>query len=298
MDVDEAEAWIRTYVEPAGAIEVVHERPWATVLRVPAGDTAVWFKACGPVAAFEPRLTAQLSARWPDVIPEVIAHDEERAWLLLAHGGTPVGAFGNPPEAWEAALPPYAELQRGETAYAADHLAHGVPDLRVEVLPDRYATMIARDDIPLEPHEIDRLRRFEHGFADLCTELAARGISDTIQHDDLHLANVYERDGRMLVLDWGDSCVSHPFTSLLETFIHLDELRPVDPWYARLRDAYLEPWGPGLVDTFELALRVAPFGHAIAWFRQLDNLPDGEMRTLFMQYFPAQLRRAVAQADE
>ncbi len=277
MDVDEAEAWIRTYVEPAGAIEVVHERPWATVLRVPAGDTAVWFKACGPVAAFEPRLTAQLSARWPDVIPEVIAHDEDRAWLLLAHGGTPVGVLGNPPEAWEAALPPYAELQRGETAYAADHLAHGVPDLRVEVLPDRYATMIARDDIPLEPHEIDRLRRFEHGFA---------------------LANVYERDGRMLVLDWGDSCVSHPFASLLETFIHLDELRPDDPWYARLRDAYLEPWGPGLADTFELALRVAPFAHAIAWFRQLDNLPDGEIRTLFLQYFPAQLRRAVAQADE
>ncbi len=271
--MDEAEAWIRTHVEPAGAIEVVHERPWATVLRVPAGDTAVWFKACGPVAAFEPRLTAQLSARWPDVIPEVIAHDEDRAWLLLAHGGTPVGVLGNPPEAWEAALPPYAELQRGETAYAADHL-------------------------PLEPHEIDRLRRFEHGFADLCTELAARGIPDTIQHDDLHLANVYERDGRMLVLDWGDSCVSHPFTSLLETFIHLDELRPVDPWYARLRDAYLEPWGPCLADTFELALRVAPFAHAIAWFRQLDNLPEGEMRTLFMQYFPTQLRRAVAQADE
>src|SRR5260370_41446878 len=112
-------------------MEGVHEGRGAGVLRVPAGDTAVWFKACGPVAAFEPRLTAQLSARWPDRIPEGIAHDEGRRWLLLADGGTPVGDFGNPPEAWEAALPLHAELQRGATAHAADHLAHLVPDLLV-----------------------------------------------------------------------------------------------------------------------------------------------------------------------
>ena len=39
----------------------------------------------------------------------------------------------------------------------------------------------------------------------------------------------------------------------------------------RLRDdAYLEPWGEGLQQTFELALRVGTFGHCFAWSRQRD----------------------------
>jgi len=132
------EAWIRSRVAAAGAIEVAHQRPWATVLRVPVAGGAVWFKACGAVQRFEPRLTATLFARWPDRVVEVLDHDWERGWLLIGDAGMPVGAVGNPPEAWLAALPAYAELQRGEAAHALDHLAGGVPDLRVERLPERW----------------------------------------------------------------------------------------------------------------------------------------------------------------
>jgi hypothetical protein len=30
-----------------------------------------------------------------------------------------------------------------------------------------------------------------------------------VQHDDLPMANLYERDGRRRILDWGDSSISH-----------------------------------------------------------------------------------------
>ena len=85
-----------------------------TVLRVPLAGGVAWFKDCAPVQAFEPRLSAELFSRWPDRVAHVLGHDEERAWLLLADAGTPIGTFGNPPEAWLAALPQYAELQGGE----------------------------------------------------------------------------------------------------------------------------------------------------------------------------------------
>jgi hypothetical protein len=104
-----AEAWIRARVAPTGAIEVAYERPWATVLRVPVAGGAVWFKARGRVQAFEPRLSARLFEPWPDRVAEVIDHDGARAWLLLADAGAPVAERGNPPEAWLAALPAYAE---------------------------------------------------------------------------------------------------------------------------------------------------------------------------------------------
>ena len=278
---------------------MVHERPWATVLRVPLAGGVAWFKACAPVQAFEPRLTAELFSRWPDRVATVLAHDEERAWLLLADAGTPIGVFGNPPEAWLVALPAYAELQRGEAAHADDHLAHGVPDLRLATLPARYEALL-RQDLPLESDEIDRLREFAPRFAKLCRELAAHDLPATVQHDDLHMANVYAHGEQLRLLDWGDASISHPFASLVVTFRFLEErtrLPPADPWFARLRDAYLEPWGRGLADAFTLALRVGTFAHAIAWARQRDHLPDAARRE-FDRAFRVVLRRAVAQTLE
>jgi hypothetical protein len=298
VDRSAAEDWIRAHVEPVGAIEVVHERPWATVLRVSIGDGVVWFKACEPVQAFEPRLTAELFTRWPDRVADVLAHDEERAWLLLADAGTPIRARGNRPETWLVALPLYAELQRGEAAYASDHLAHGVPDLRVATLPGRYEDLVRRD-LPLEDDEIRTLREFAPRFGELCADLAAQEVAHSIQHDDLHHANVYTNGERLRLLDWGDASISHPFASLVVTFRFLEEINKLsatDPWFGRLRDAYLEPWGQGLQEVFGLAMRVGTFAHSMAWLRQRDAMPE-EARPEFDKWFPTVLRRAVAQTS-
>ena len=299
MDRSAVEDWIRAHVKPVGAIEIAHERPWATVLRVPHRDGVAWFKACAPMQAFEPRLTAELFARWPDRITEVIGHDAERAWLLLADAGTPISAHGNPPEAWRIALPLYAELQREEAAYMREHLANQVPDLRVATLPACYENLLQRE-LPLERDEIDRLRRFAPRFGGLCTELAAHGVPDTIQHDDLHMNNVYRRGGRLRLVDWGDASISHPFATLVVTFRFLEErtkLSPADPWFARLRDAYLEPWGHGFAGAFPLAMRVGSFARTFAYGRQRDHLPAAA-RADFDKEFATVLRRAIAQTLE
>jgi hypothetical protein len=290
------ERWIRVHAEPAGAIETVHERPWATVLRVPLADGVAWFKACAPVQAFEPRLTAELFARWPDRIAEVLGYDAERGWLLLADAGRPVGTIGNPPEVWLTALPLYAELQRGEAAHMRDHLAHGVPDLRLAALPARYNELLQLD-LPLEREEILELRGFAACFTELCDELAAYDVPETIQHDDLHHANLYLGGGCVRVLDWGDASISHPFASLVVTFRFLEErtgLAPDDRWFARLRDAYLEPWGRDLGGALAIALRVGTFARPIAYVRQRVALPQEE-RPLFDTDFSIVLRRALAQ---
>jgi hypothetical protein len=295
VDRNAAETWIRAHVEPAGPIELARERPWSTVLRVPVADGVAWFKACAPVQAFEPRLAAALHARWPDRVVRVLAYDDERAWLLAADAGTPVRERGNPPEAWLAALPLYAELQRGETAYAEDHLARGVPDLRVPSLPERYEQLL-RVPLPLADGELAQLRAFADEFALLCDELAARGVPASIQHDDLHMANLYEHNGILRFVDWGDSSISHPFASLVVTFRFLEELNGLaagDPWFVRLRDAYLEPFGAGHEETFALAQRVGIFAHVIAWSRQRDHL-SGSDRARFDEGYPVVLRRAVA----
>jgi hypothetical protein len=299
MDLAGVEDWIRGYVEPTGPIETTHDRPWATVLRVPLDDGVVWFKACAQVQAFEPRLTAQLFTRWPDRVAEVIAHDQARGWMLLGDAGSQVGVPNNSPEVWLAVLPAYAELQRGEAPHAQEHLTHGVPDLRVAAMPSGYRDLL-RDDLPLDGAEIGRLRSFETRFAELCNGLTAPGIPETVQHDDLHANNLHLDGTRLRVLDWGDASISHPFASLVVTFRFLEEtngLQPGDPWFPRLRDAYLEPWGEGFADVFALAMRVGTFAHAIAWTRQRNALPLDE-RPGFDTTFAIILRRAVAWTAE
>jgi len=295
-DPDAADAWVRSRVAPASALEVVSDETWATVWRVPlAGGVVVWCKRCAPVQAFETHLSADLSARWPDRVGEVLDHDVDARWLLLADAGRPVGDVGNPPEAWLAALPPYADLQRGEVTHVAAHLAHGVPDRRLAALPAGYDELLGLD-LPVGPDEVRRLRDAAPALASRCEELGSAGVPETVQHDDLHMANLFERRGTYRVLDWGDACVGHPFTSLVVTFRFLEErtgLAPGDPWYARLRDAYLEPWGPGHRDAFALALLVGGFARAIAYPPHRAPLTEAE-RVEFDVDFAIVLRRALA----
>ena len=47
------------------------------MFRVPVDAGSAWFKVCAPHQAFEVPLTAALWERWPGVVTDVIAHDEQ-----------------------------------------------------------------------------------------------------------------------------------------------------------------------------------------------------------------------------
>lgn len=291
--------WISQCVSPIGPIERTHESSWATVLRVPLATGSAWFKACERrIQAFEPRLTAELFTRWPSLIPKVLAWDAERSWVLLADAGKPIAELGNPPKLWLELLPMYAEMQRTESVYVDHHMNHGVPDLRVAMLPARYEELL-EENLPIQDREIFWLRRYARHFAQLCGDLDGSGVPETIQHDDLHMNNVFVNDatnqGRLRVLDWGDACVSHPFVSAVATFRFLEELNRLpsdDPWFTRLRDAYLEGWGRGFVPTFKLAYKVGAFAYAIAAMRHRRVLSTDQLFD-FDSDFSVRLRRAL-----
>ena len=284
-----AESWIRAHVEPTGPVEVVRERVWATTCRIPTADGTAWFKASSASHAFETELVAGLAQAWPDLVPRVLASDPARGWLLTADAGTPFEELGNPPELWLRLLPRYAELQREAAVPAA------LPDRSVERWPELYDDL-AGSELPLEPSEVERMHRFAPRFAELCGELAGYGLPPAIQHDDLHHKNAFVDGDRLRIVDWGDASRSHPFVSLVVTFRFLEELNglaPDDPWFARLRDAYLEPWGSGMAPAFDLAERLGRFAHAFGWAALRRLLPE-DARGAYDVPFQDVLRRALA----
>ena len=144
-----------------------------------------------------------------------------------------------------------------------------------------------------------RLRGFAPEYARLCAELAAAGTEETVQHDDLHHRNVFRGRHGLRVLDWGDTSIAHPFFSAVVTFRFLEEhnaLTPSDPWFRRVRDAYLEPWGHDRVEEFALAQRVGIFAHAVAWGRCRAGLTPAQ-QDAFDEDYPVILRRALAQIE-
>ena len=240
-------------------IEQPHVRDWSTVMRVPTDAGDVWFKANSEVLAYEAGLVDLLAERRPDVVPPLLARDEVSGWMLMSDAGTKLRDV-EPEEpwldAWHTALPRYAALQVAMTEDVAALLALGVPDLRLETLPERYEQLL---------DEVDAERRFRDALphvVDLRDRLAAYGIGETVQHDDLHDGQIFVRDGSPpQVLDWGDACVSHPFFTLsvsLEGILQwglydVEDAVDVTPF----RDDYLAPFATAYPDV-DLVAAVDP----------------------------------------
>jgi aminoglycoside phosphotransferase (APT) family kinase protein len=279
----EVHAWIHAHARVTGAIEQPHVRPWSTVLRAPTADGPVWFKANAPSLAYEARLTSLLAEKRPDAVPALLAADLDRGWMLMADGGERLRDTlerERDLSRWLDVLPLYASLQIDLAPHAEELLRLGVPDRRPAVLAEQAA-------------EVEELRDHLPRIEDLCARLAASGIPDTIQHDDLHDGQVFFRDGRPLVFDWGDAVVSHPFLSMsvtLEGGIDwgVDDIQGSEP-LGPYRDAYLAPferYAPRaeLEASLDDALRLGWVSRVLASDSQFDSAERRRARLkMFLQ---------------
>ena len=203
---------------------------------------------------------------------------------------------------WEDVLPRYAELQIAAAPHAEELLALGVRDERLARIPGHLERLLDEPEFlligqpdGLAPAEYDELRERLSEIDELCRRLASYGLAETLQHDDLSDGDVYVRNGRYVFVDWGDACVSHPFHTLvvtLRSIAHRFDVQPGGTVLERLRDAYLEPFGPpkDLADAFGIAYRVGTVARALAWYEYVRARPP-ELRTPDAEAIPYGLQR-------
>jgi hypothetical protein len=310
----EAQAWIEQAVRVTGTIEQVHARPWSTVMRVPMSDGKCYFKANMPLLSFEPVLTHALRAGSPDCLPEILAADLARGWMLTYDAGTPLRALLNSSEdlpLLDPILQRLALLQIEWLNRPGEIIALGAFDRRVETLPgqfeklaaDREALMVGLPD-GLNEAQYQQLLASAPRFAELCRRLAKYSISNSIHYDDMHTANIYLSGEQFVFGDWGDSATGHPFTSLLIFLRQISDAiglpeeatqtpEGLPPVLARLRDVYLEPWQAyetrtKLTEAFNLAWRVGMVSRALTWNAIIHAL-DEPLRPDYRYAVPAWL---------
>ncbi len=287
-----AHGWIgaqlaRLGLARTGPIEQPHVYPWSTVLKIPTSSGLVWFKANSEPLRHEAGLVNLLATRRPDIIPPLLAADVDTGWMLMSDAGEQLRTViprERSLDRWLDVLRLSAELQLELSDSVDELLEAGVPDLRLAVLPDKY------DQLMVEIDAEQRFREAAPRIVELCTSLAAYGIPETIQHDDLHDGQVFVRDGRHLLMDWGDACVSHPFFTLsvtLEGVIAwgLDDVESSAD-IVPFRDAYLAPYRArydgDLVAAADLAVRLGWACRAVNGHIPGDNEKTVTRLTMFV----------------
>lgn len=310
----QAHEWIRAEtnhhsIQITGEIEQPHVYPWSTVMRVPTNEGTLFFKATAMETVYESALTQMLAAWFPDCMPDLVAVDTTRGWILMRDGGEQLRASIRPTQdikPWEPVITKYAELQIGLAGHVSEILALGIPDHRPaalsalyrQLLADKESLMIGQEK-GLTSDEFQQLQDLIPRFEQICADLTAIGIPDSLNHGDFHDGNILLKDGRIIFFDWGDASVTHPFVSLRTFFVSIEIALKLDdyaftPEMSQLLDLYLEVWQAyggkeALMSAYRLSKSVASIAKALAWHQTISRL-DGSLREEYAWIVPEVLR--------
>lgn len=213
-------AWAQDRLKAAGiALHGVAEqrKTWnlSTLWRLPTERGTVWLKAVPDFFAHEGALMERLG---PAVTPRVYAAEPGR--LLIAD------APGDNMDTRGPTLAPMVDLLTGvqlDWAGRVDELLDiGLPDRRLTSEIPRIERVVSEYEARLGATDRADLQRLLAGLDARVAAIADCGVPETLTHGDFHPGNVRGQDGRFLVMDWGDSCVSHPMTDELAFTRRLD----------------------------------------------------------------------------
>ncbi|MDQ3671439.1 MAG: aminoglycoside phosphotransferase family protein [Actinomycetota bacterium] len=269
----EASAWMDARIgdaglQPDGPLEVVEQWPLSSVLRRATGHGRVYVKAAFSIFHHEPALTRALGAEHPTLVPEVLAVELERGWMLMREvPGTLICDLDV--ERWSEALPSAAAIHLHWAGRADELFQLGATDRTLAALASEIRSTFEAVELVVDDRTASRLE-------EACEELSRGPLPQTLVHGDLHPWNVMADGNELRIFDWSDACVSHPSFDL-PTFL----IRRADVAARRaLLDAYLDEWTSvasrdELLRAYALAEPLAHVHHAISYLQISEALePD------------------------
>ena len=289
-----AEAWIHSQLtqlgNPAtGPVEQVKHWCLSCILRVPTAQGLVYFKASNGSALMvnEAVLTQTLAQVFPTNMPQTLAIDSARDWMLLADFGAEIG-WDASVETREAALTAFAQLQMASAAQVDALLAHGCIDRRLPTLAEQIAPLLNDAAMMnlIDAEQQQRLLAAAPRLAELCTQMAQYNVPATLVHGDMHMSNVARRGEHFVFFDWSDACIAHPFLDMIAI---LHEKEPA--LQSRLRDAYLANWMvyesiERLLELWQLAYPLCALHQAVSYRAIAHHVEGGNNHSMISWAMP------------
>jgi hypothetical protein len=248
-----AEDWLTAHgYRPLGEPELIRAVPWSKIYRFATSRGNIYLKWSAPAFAREAALMVHLAERFPAGILPVLARNQAIGAFLMPDGGEPLR--GKLKESYDPQfvgklLGQYARIQSFMSSDVEALLALGIDDWRMAVFPDLYDDLVRDEGLlrreGLKSAEIDQLQRSGGEVRRLSRALAEFKIPETLEHCDFHDNNVLSNIHGLLINDWGDAVISHPFFSLvgfLDSAVRNHGMDVASPIYVALKHAYFEVW--------------------------------------------------------
>lgn len=287
-----ARAWIADALdlpEAALEVEVVRRRAWGDIWRVEAG-ARFWFKAPHPRLAREVPLRERLQVRAPGAVVPLVAAHRDRGWQLTEDAGPTLAVRARD----DAGMPRpdvgpglYGNLARALGAVQQKVSAEDLAGLGLaEFDPMRAVETFERKAAPFRALPADHPAHCNAeahrgatttlaGLVRRWEEAGGTGLPLGLDHNDAHGGNAFVRDGRVVLSDWGDAVLGHPFASLRALLVPLRNTFGAEA-VPSVRRAYLEAVGAGSPPSaqeetlLDLAMMLAVPNRLSAW----GNLQD------------------------
>ena len=270
----EVSDWVRVQLgEQPQSLDLMHQYSWSAMVRVQSSRGLSYFKATSPAMRFEAALTYELTHWRPDVTVDLLAHDPEQGWLLMADSGATLrelNAAHRDKERMRTVFRTYAQLQIDTVSQTRKYLRLGLPERTVS------SVVAGGKRLGVSPDLLDAL----------ALDVNRLELPVTLVHEEVHDVNVLIRDGLTVFIDWSDSSVGHPFFGVVVALRSVSdkwELEPGDEFLEDLVDAYLEPWTylapqADLRGVFSAAYRLGMLNRALSWEAGTTGLDEEAAR--------------------
>ena len=198
--------------------EHVLDTPWSSVLRFETSKGAIYCKHTPDLIALEARIIQILHDQCHADVPEVIADNPELHCFLMKDAGRPLRTILK--QRFDTAL--FCKAVDSFTAMqlaVADRidvlLDIGVPDWRLEQMPDLYQQLLAQQDLliddGLSKKDIAACEALLPKVSYLCQQLSSYGIKPTLVQPDFNDNNILIADPSqaITIIDLGEIAISH-----------------------------------------------------------------------------------------
>ncbi len=291
---------------------VVRDMPWSKVSRFKTSKESVYLKQMAAPFVIEPKILRFMHENFSTAVTEVIAINEQLSCFLMKDAGQVLRDIQKQKfqtQLFCNALKTHAKIQNASIPFVESFILMGVNDWRLKRLPGLYKEFVAREDLlevaGLSKYEIEMLQKLHPQVQNLCEQLSAYNIPETIEHNDFHDNNILIQDNCITINDWGDACVSHPFFSLataLNSAKRNHDLQRTDSRYLQAQNAYLEIWlDYGTIDelreAFLIAEKLSYFQFALS-FSRIESCVSVEEFSLYNGYIAEALRNFLHTVQE
>lgn len=250
--------------------ESVQNTPWSYVIRFETSNGYIYLKHTPALIALEASIIQILHDQFHAAVPAIIAHNDQLNCFLMKNAGRTLRSILK--RQFDTALlckaiEQFTSLQLAVADHVEVFIDIGVPDWRLNKMPNLYREMISQKDLliadGLSEVEVSELEGLFPKVANLCQRLSSYSIKQTIVQPDFNDNNtlIDDKSQNITFIDLGEIAISHPFFSLINC-LHVikkhHDLIDKDESYLRIKHACLESYmdfesKENLLDAFATA---------------------------------------------